>query len=354
MDTNSGNPIGLSIPPTTTFKGYRWTSEAIYTNYRPANLKMLTDIKVAKVVFENKVAVGIQAVDGRNCVSNPTVPPLLFFFFFSSHNSYATIVTANKEVILSAGVFDSAKILLLSGIGPTQELSQHNIQTIHDLPGVGKGLSDHPLVVIGASFAPGVGLSDRTQFDSNPAALEAAREQWKRDGTGEINLHRSCVITGWLKENSILTTSEYQNLDTLSKQYLTKDSVPHYELFLAGPHFPPTYVVPEGTSYLSTVVCLMNMQSRGEITLKSANVNDPPAIDSNYMSHPFDRKMLTLAIREAMKFYQSGAIEKEFKGYVLAPKSQSDEDIHVRPLRGSPRPFSDVSNNLSIRVAVPI
>ncbi|QSS66568.1 glucose-methanol-choline oxidoreductase [Histoplasma capsulatum] len=303
MDTNSGNPIGLSIPPTTTFKGYRWTSEAIYTNYRPANLKMLTDIKVAKVVFENKVAVGIQAVDGRN-------------------------FTANKEVILSAGVFDSAKILLLSGIGPTQELSQHNIQTIHDLPGVGKGLSDHPLVVIGASFAPGVGLSDRTQFDSNPAALEAAREQWKRDGTGEINLHRSCVITGWLKENSILTTSEYQNLDTLSKQYLTKDSVPHYELFLAGPHFPPTYVVPEGTSYLSTVVCLMNMQSRGEITLKSANVNDPPAIDSNYMSHPFDRKMLTLAIREAMKFYQSGAIEKEFKGYVLAPKSQSDEDIH--------------------------
>ncbi|OAT13680.1 hypothetical protein BDBG_17878 [Blastomyces gilchristii SLH14081] len=121
----------------------------------------------------------------------------------------------NQEVILSAGAFDTPKILLLSGIGPTQELTQHNIETLHDLPGVGKGLSDHPLVVIGASYAPAAGLSDRVKFVSNPAAVEATREQWRRDGTGETNLHQSCAITGWLKENSILTTNEYQNLDAL-------------------------------------------------------------------------------------------------------------------------------------------
>ncbi|KAL2378709.1 hypothetical protein RJ035_007339 [Blastomyces gilchristii] len=180
----------MSLPPTTTYKSYRWTSESIYTNYRPANLKMVTDIKIAKVIFENKVAVGVETVDGRK-------------------------FTANQEVILSAGAFDTPKILLLSGIGPTQELTQHNIETLHDLPGVGKGLSDHPLVVIGASYAPAAGLSDRVKFVSNPAAVEATREQWRRDGTGETNLHQSCAITGWLKENSILTTNEYQNLDAL-------------------------------------------------------------------------------------------------------------------------------------------
>ncbi|KAL2370369.1 hypothetical protein RJZ57_005203 [Blastomyces gilchristii] len=161
---------------------------------------MVTDIKIAKVIFENKVAVGVETVDGRKCL-------WIRNSFTSAHRL--------EEVILSAGAFDTPKILLLSGIGPTQELTQHNIETLHDLPGVGKGLSDHPLVVIGASYAPAAGLSDRVKFVSNPAAVEATREQWRRDGTGETNLHQSCAITGWLKENSILTTNEYQNLDAL-------------------------------------------------------------------------------------------------------------------------------------------
>ncbi|OJD15708.1 hypothetical protein AJ78_04043 [Emergomyces pasteurianus Ep9510] len=303
MDVNSGNPVGMSITPTTTFKGYRCTSESIYTNQRSANLKMVTDIKVAKVLFENKVAVGVQTVDGRK-------------------------ITANKEVILSAGCLDTPKILLLSGIGPSQELAQHNIRTIHDLPGVGKSLTDHPLVVIGALYSPDVGLTDRTKFHSDPAAVKAAREQWKQDGTGETNLHYSCAITGWLKENSILTTNEYQNLDALTKQHLTKDSVPHFELYIAGPHFPPTYVPPEGVSYLSTALCLMNMQSKGEVTLKSADATDNPIINPNYMSHPFDRKMLTLAVRETMKFSQSDVTGLGFKEFAQAPKSESDEDIN--------------------------
>ncbi|OAX78023.1 hypothetical protein ACJ72_07672, partial [Emergomyces africanus] len=303
LDSNSGNPVGMAIAPTTTFNGYRCTSESIYMNLRPANLKMVTDIKVAKVLFENKVAVGVQTVDGRK-------------------------FTANQEVILSAGSLDTPKILLLSGIGPGQELAQHNIHVIHDLPGVGKGLSDHPLVVIGALYDPHIGLTDRAKFYSDTVAVEAAREQWKRDGTGKTNLHFSCVITGWLKDNSIHTTNEYQNLGTLAKEHLSKDSVPNYEIFLAGPPFPPTYVAPEGLSYLSTVVCLMNMQSKGEVSLKSADVTDNLVINPNYMSHPYDRKMLTLAIRETMKFSQSDVTGQGFKEYVLAPKSQSDEDIH--------------------------
>ncbi|OJD17725.1 hypothetical protein AJ78_02189 [Emergomyces pasteurianus Ep9510] len=302
MDPNSGNPIGVSVPSTTTFKGYRCTSESIYTNHRPANLKMMTDIQVAKVIFENKVTVGVQTVNGQK-------------------------FTANQEVILSAGCLDTPKILLLSGIGPSQELAQHNIQTIHELPGVGKGLSDYPLVVLGALYPPGVGLDDQAKFYSDPAAIKAAREQWKQDGTGQTNLHFSCIVTGWLKENSILTTNEYQNLDALAKEHLIKDSVPHYEIFFAGPHYPPTYIIPEGVSYLSSVVCLTNMQSKGEVTLKSANAADDPAIDLNFMSHPYDRKMLTLAIRETMKFFQSDVHGLGFKEFVFAPKSQSDEDI---------------------------
>ncbi|KGY14673.1 hypothetical protein PABG_12443 [Paracoccidioides brasiliensis Pb03] len=303
LDVNSGCPIGISIAPSSSFKGYRSTSESIYTCRRPGNLTMVTDAKVAKITFENKVAVGVETIDGRTFV-------------------------ANQEVILSAGCFDTPKILLLSGIGPKEELSQHNIQVIHDLPGVGKNLSDHVLVCLGASYAQGFGLLDRWKFDSDPDARRAAREQWKQDGTGVINLHRSCMITGWLKEEAILKTDEYQSLGTLSKQHLAHGSVPHYEIIFGGPQIPPTYVIPEGTSFLCAGVGLMNMQSRGEVTLKSANPNNNPIINPNYMSHPYDRRMLSLAVREIMKFFESGAIEPEFNGYVLAPKSQSDEDIY--------------------------
>lgn len=51
---------------------------------------------------------------------------------------------ARKEIILSAGAYNSPKILMLSGVGPKKELNKHNIQIISDLPGVGENLNDHP------------------------------------------------------------------------------------------------------------------------------------------------------------------------------------------------------------------
>lgn len=85
----------------------------------------------------------------------------------------------------------------------------------------------------------------------------------------------------------------------------------------------------------------MNMQSKGEVTLKSANATDNPVINPNYMSHPYDRRMMTLAIRETMRFSQSGVIKQGFKEHVMAPKSQSDEDIHVCSSVSNP-PLSDL------------
>ncbi|PGH00175.1 hypothetical protein AJ79_08280 [Helicocarpus griseus UAMH5409] len=304
-DVNSGNPIGMCIAPCTYLGGYRITSESILFNNTPKNVKLVTDAKVSKVIFKDnlKIAAGVETTDGRT-------------------------FTAKQEVILSAGAIDTPKILLLSGIGPSQELAEHGIQAIHDLPGVGKNLADHCLIVLGASYAPGMGLTDRFKFDSDPVAVKAAREQWKRDGTGESNLHRYCIITSWLKEKSISTTDEYKDLDSLARQHLAQDSVPNYETILAGPHFPPTYVVPEGTSFLSTGVALMNAQSRGEVTLKSSNSADDPLINFNFMSHAFDRRMMILAVREFMKFLESDAFGPEFKEYIAGPKSQSDENIY--------------------------
>lgn len=90
------------------------------------NLKISTRSYVTKVLIAGKRAYGVEYVkDGKTCFA-----------------------TAKKEVILSAGAINSPQILMLSGIGPTEELLRHGIEVIKDLP-VGRNLQDH-------LFFPGV------------------------------------------------------------------------------------------------------------------------------------------------------------------------------------------------------
>ncbi|KAK2776766.1 hypothetical protein FQN52_003918 [Onygenales sp. PD_12] len=302
-DSNSGNPVGVGVMPQTTHGSYRTTSESTYSENPPSNLKLVTSAKVAKVLFEHKTAIGVQTVDGRKFI-------------------------ADNEIILAAGTFDTPKILLLSGIGPGEELAPHGIDVVHDLPGVGKNMMDHVLVFLAATYTSGIFALDRDTFASNPTAVQAAREQWAKDGTGPLGVHNSCILGGWLKLPSMYSTEEYQNLDPLWKRYIALDPVPNYEIILGGPALPPGYVPPEGTSMMSPGVVGLNLQSRGELKLKSADANDNPSIDPKYLSHPYDRRLMVEVVREGMEFLESKKLGATFTSYQIAPKSRSEEDIN--------------------------
>jgi choline dehydrogenase-like flavoprotein len=84
-------------------------------------------------------------------------------------------VFSNKEVILSAGAFDSPKIMLLSGIGPSEELASHGITTLHDLPGVGKNLQDHTVAFLSQEVDPV--LSEIHEFESDADGILRARQE---------------------------------------------------------------------------------------------------------------------------------------------------------------------------------
>lgn len=91
------------------------------------NLDIVLDSKVIRILFDDKkTATGVE--------------------FVSSRINY--IVTATKEVILSAGAINSPQILMLSGIGPKDHLESHGIKVLHDSPGVGLNLQDHPMTMI--------------------------------------------------------------------------------------------------------------------------------------------------------------------------------------------------------------
>jgi choline dehydrogenase-like flavoprotein len=76
-------------------------------------------------------------------------------------------------------------------------------------------------------------------------------------------------------------------------------------------------------------VFLLNGQSRGDVTLQSAKPNDPPRMDPNLFSHPFDRRVAIEATRQVLEIMESPAFARDTVGVVDAPKSKSDEDILV-------------------------
>lgn len=127
-----------------------------YLRDAPKNLTIKTNSHVTKILFEGKKAIGVS----------------------SSNGTYYAL----KEVILSCGTVDTPKLLLLSGIGPKSELSQHGIETVVDLPLVGKNLEDHVMAIQSVELKPGVDA--KNYLLSNPQKLVEAKEQFLKDGIG--------------------------------------------------------------------------------------------------------------------------------------------------------------------------
>ena len=88
-------------------------------------------------------------------------------------------------MILSAGAIDSPKLLLLSGIGPKEDLARHDIPLIKDIPGIGKNLHDHLWLEVVTTQKPGT--PHRTSYLASPSDLEVARLQYQEDGTGQLS-----------------------------------------------------------------------------------------------------------------------------------------------------------------------
>ncbi len=93
------------------------------------NLTVVTIAHVSRVLFEGKTAIGVE-------------------YYPDGDRNRALTLKARKELILSAGVINSPQLLKLSGVGPADELSKFGIQVVHDLPGVGENLQDHPDIML--------------------------------------------------------------------------------------------------------------------------------------------------------------------------------------------------------------
>jgi choline dehydrogenase-like flavoprotein len=128
---------------------------------------------------------------------------------------------------LSAGSIDTPKILLLSGVGPAENLNRSNIRVVSNLSDIGSNLRDHFIVRTQTSIKPG------TFHLPDAAALSGAREQWLRDRTGHLAADMGFLALGYLKLD-VASFPEFRLLDKQVQDLLSHPLVPAYELGLVS------------------------------------------------------------------------------------------------------------------------
>lgn len=138
------------------------------------------------------------------------------------------IVTAREEVILSAGAIESPKLLLLSGVGPSQELSKHKIPIFHDLPGVGKNLDDHLYLFLVSTQKPSG--HHRTSHITSPSAPEPARQQWVQNQSGPLAQAYLPQMMAWLKRPKVFASREFAELDEDERKVWLVDTKLTFEI----------------------------------------------------------------------------------------------------------------------------
>lgn len=229
---------------------------------------------------------------------------------------------------------DSPKLLLLSGIGPREDLEKLNIPVIQDTPGVGKNLQDHCHFPITAVLKPGIREPNTLQPGSD--VLDIARAQFEQNGTGPLSYVNGSYIMGFLKDAGLYQSKEFKNLDMQTQKHLFKATVPTWELSTGLPLLAPAPPGP-AREYMVSIGVLMNPQSRGKVSLKSSDPLESALFDPQFMSHPYDRRVLITAAKRIMEYMSTPSIASTIEKPASMPDSDSEEDIlsFVRSKLGS-------------------
>ena len=251
---------------------------------RRKNLTVWTKSRTLKLLFDGKRAIGAEV----------------------ERQGERLTVRCKREVILSAGAYQSPQLLMLSGIGDPDELAAHDISIQHALPGVGKNLQDH----IG-SYVQHRCRKPVTYYNMrNPLKLAAAAAQYAFAGRGPLSVFPMNAMA-FLRSDPALERPDIQ-------YYLVPNAM--------NPNGSTTYM-PTFHGY-NIHWCGLRPESRGTVRLNSADPLDAPRISHNYLSTKADRSLNRYAFRLARELHSQPAFE-EFRGEELdpGPGCTTDNDI---------------------------
>lgn len=283
-DFNGAEQEGTGLYQVTQRDGRRCSAAVAFL--RPAegraNLTVLTRARAERVVLADGKVVGVAVSRGGS----------------------AELIEATREVVLAAGAFGSPQLLLLSGIGPADELGRHSIPLRHELPGVGEGLTDHvDLALCYRSKHPElVGFTAR-------AALRGVKGLWDYYRHG-----RGMLTTNFAESGAFLR----------SRPGLERPDIQlHFVNGIVDDHARKLH-----WGYgMSCHVCVLRPKSRGSLRLASADPADAPYIDPNFLGDEADIADLLEGVRAARRIMDSEPVARYRDGEMYTADARSDDEL---------------------------
>jgi len=247
---------------TRTPDGVRVTAGSAFVkpNLSRANLTLISQARATRLVVENGRVTGIEYTgpDG------------------------ATTIRVEREVILSGGAFESPKLMMLSGLGPADQLKAFDIPVVRDLPGVGANLQDHMLL--------GVGFESLVPADPPEMLAEGG-------------------LTHWTGVNP-------------------KDASPDLQYFFGPVQFLPPEYMTDSPGFTFAPI-LSQPRSRGSISLASSDPTALARLDPQYLTEEADLAVFEYGIKYARELAQTSAFAK-LRGKELAPGADVTDSPGLR------------------------
>lgn len=260
--------------------------ERIRAGTATGRLEVRTHCHVTGLIFDEKDSlrvVGVRYLPGERLYRADRDPSRI-----GQPPGTAQEVRAQREVILSAGAYNTPQLLMLSGIGPPVELQRFNIPVRVPLPGVGKNLQDRYEVGIVAQASEPFALLKNATFDGPLRGTESGDEyfeEWRDKGTGLYSTNGAVI--GFLARSSVAEGDEPDlfifGVPGAFTGYYTgwsKDAV-------AGPHDKWTWLLLKA-----------HARFRGRVSLKSNDPLDPPVVNFNYFERDQNGNLTTAAEKD--------------------------------------------------------
>ncbi len=287
-DTNGPNPTGVGVAPTNNLGGVRMSAALAHLSpmRHRLNLTVRGEVYVQKVLFEGRKAVGVEAISGGEV-----------FQVFAD------------RVVLSAGSIRSPQLLMLSGIGPRDQLEQFGIPVLQEAPGVGQSLFNHLSAHINYKVKEDVSMEPN--LDGPHFSLH-----YTSDGSDEVN-------DMLLRTNNVVDERE-ERVRGVRTRYHTGDVPPERSARLSC-----TLGRPKGTGY---------------VRLASADASVQPTFNYQYLQHPDDMRRVREGIRMGARILESDSYKDVFD-YRITPSDEilnNDDalDLWIKQTVGTARHVS--------------
>lgn len=278
-DFNGGSVEGVGRLDFTIRDGRRVSTARAFLDPARArpNLAIRTGATVARVLVDHGRARGVALLDG-------------------------TVIAAAREVVLCGGAIASPQLLMLSGIGPADALRHHGIPVVADLPGVGANLQDHLLVRVEHACREDITLDRLRRPDR---ALAAVLRAWAF-GTGPAATF-PLLVGGQFRSDPAL------DLPDLKANFMPGLSSAALRVPFIGMRMPPD----RGRGFFANIF-QMRPESRGAISLASADPRAHPRIRANYLSTETDRLVLRRGVALLRAIFRQKAFDR-YRGEELSP-----------------------------------